>query len=366
MKIKKLLIIFFPLIFLLLTACSEQQQIHQKLIVQGIAIDYVENKYALTVQALDFQNPAGEEEPNVKTLKISGNSLVEALESISKQTNLEPVYSQNLVVIIGEEIAKMGIDRFMDFFVRHYETRPKVKVCVTKGSASEIFKCKSDGKPIKSKNIHDLIPENLNSDILHFVANLKSNILDSYAAWLDVDSSADEPEVCLKGVALFKKDVLKDYLYGDEAMGFMLLKGVSDFGACSVSVDSSQDVTCSINEIHPSIESDFSTEFPNFTVNLQGSISVFAFDKKFDAYFDENIKILIRKRFSEKLTNMCTQCISKCISMGADFFDWGRILKNCNPHEFRRIENSWNEYIQKCKYKICPEINVTITGKEIL
>lgn len=366
MKIKKLLIVFFPVIFLFLTACSEQQQIHQKLIVQGIAIDYQENKYALTVQALDFQNPAGEEEPNVKTLKIAGNSLVEALESISKQTNLEPVYSQNLVVIVGEEVAKMRIDCFMDFFVRHYETRPKVKVCVTKGRASEIFKCKSGGKPIKSKNIHDLIPENLNSDILHFVANLKSNITDSYGAWLDINSNGDEPEVCLKGVALFKKDVLKEYISGDEAMGFMLLKGVPDFGACSISLDSSQDVTCSINEIHPSIESDFSTEFPKFTVNLQGSISVFAFDKKFDAYFDENIKTTIKERFSEKLINLCSECINRCISIGADFFDWGRILKNCKPHEFKKIENNWSEYIQKCDYNIRPEINVTITGKEIL
>ena len=366
MKTKKILLFLFPLIFFTFTACTEQQQIHQKLIVQGIAIDYNKSSYMVTVQALDFQNPAGEEEPNIKTLKISGNSLVEALESISKQTDLQPVYSQNLVVIIGEEVAKSGIDNFMDFFVRHYETRPKVKVCVTKGNASEIFKCKSEGKPIKSKNIHDLVPENLNSDILHFVSNLKSNISDPYAAWWEVLPESEGTNVCLKGVAIFKKDVLKEYLDADSALGFMLLKGVTDFGACSVPLDSSQEVTCSINEISPKLKAEIDNDNAKFTVNLNVSISVFAFDKKFDAYFDENIKGLIQKNFSEKLVNLCSKSINRCISKGIDNFDWGRVLKNSNPKKFKKIESNWSDYIKKCNYDIAPNVSVTITGKEIL
>lgn len=356
----------FSVALLMLTGCSEQQQIHQKLIVQGIAIDYADNKYALTVQALDFRNPAAEEEPNIKTLKISGDSLVEALESISKQTDLQPVYSQNLVVIIGEEIAKMGMESFMDFFVRHYETRPKVKVCITKGSASEIFKCKSNNKPIKSKNIHDLIPENLNSDILHFVGNLKSNISDSYIAWLDIIKNGEESEVCLKGVAVLKSNTFPEYIQGDEATGFMFLKGIPDFGACNISLDSSCNVTYSVNEIYPDIVCDFSNEFPKFTINLRGNISVFAFDRKFDAYFDENIKTLIKEKISEKLAELCTKCINRCVSMGIDVFDWGKILKNSNPCKFKRIEYKWSQYILKCEYYVCPDINVKITGKEIL
>ena len=54
--------------FLLLTGCSEGQQLHQKLIIQGIGIDNSENGYLLTVQALDFKNPANEDEPNIKNI----------------------------------------------------------------------------------------------------------------------------------------------------------------------------------------------------------------------------------------------------------------------------------------------------------
>ncbi len=366
MKIKKLLLIFLTFAILTLTACSEQHQIHQKLIVQGIAIDYSDKSYVVTVQALDFQNPAGEEEPNIKTIKMEGNSLVQALEDISKQTDLQPVYSQNLVVIIGEKVAEMGIDNFMDFFVRHYETRPKVKIGITKGNASEIFKCKPGGKPIKSKNIHDLIPENLNSDILHFVSNLKSNISDSYAAWLDIMPQSEGTDVYLKGIVVFEKDILKEYLDGDKAMGFMLLKGVPDFGACSVPISSSQEVTCSINEIFPKIRASFDENVPKFDIDMKASISVFALDKKFDAYFDESIKSLIQKNFAEKLIKLCADVINKCISMHVDVFDWGRVLKNSCPKEFKNVESMWKEQIGKSSYNIIPDINVTITGKEIL
>ena len=92
--------------FLLLTGCSEGRQLHQKLIIQGIGIDNSESGYLLTVQALDFKNPANEDEPNIKTIEVEGTSLVSALENISKKTSLTPVYSQNMIIIIGESIAK--------------------------------------------------------------------------------------------------------------------------------------------------------------------------------------------------------------------------------------------------------------------
>ncbi len=367
MKTKNLIIIFFLIIFpFALSGCSEQQQIHQKLIVQGIGVDLFENKYTITVQALDFQNPASEKEPSTKTLEITGNSLVEALENISKQTNLSPVYSQNMILIIHEAVAMRGMNNFIDFFVRHCEARPKVKICVSKNKASEIFKIQSNNKPIKAKNIHDLIPENLDSDILHFISNLKSGIADPYAAWIEIINQDGSENVFLKGAAVFSGDVLKKFIEKDEAIGFMLLKSIPNFEACNINLENMGGVSCLIEEISNKTNVKIENGAPIFEINLNCKSSVFSADKKFDAHFDENIKTLIEDKLSEKIEILCGSVINNCKNFGIDVFDWGKTLKNENAKYFKNVEQNWKNHIRKCGFKINKNVTVNVTGKETL
>ena len=111
MKIKRnAFVLFLIFVFLSLTGCAEHSQLHQKLIVQGIGIDDSEEKgYVITVQALDFKNPAKEDEPSTKILEIKGDSLISALENIFKQTSLIPIYSQNMIIILSESVIKIAV-----------------------------------------------------------------------------------------------------------------------------------------------------------------------------------------------------------------------------------------------------------------
>lgn len=158
MKHKFLALTSFVFMVLLLGGCTQNQQLHQKLIIQGVGIEKEEKNYKVIVQALDFQNPLNENEPNTKVIETEGETVTEALDNISKQTSLTAVYSQNLMLILGEKAAKFGVNDFIDFFIRHCETRPKVKICISK-TAFDILKISPNDKSLKSKNIHDLVPQ---------------------------------------------------------------------------------------------------------------------------------------------------------------------------------------------------------------
>lgn len=366
MKIKKIIkFLFLFFVFINLSGCSENQQIHQKLVVQGIGIDFEENKYIVTVQALDFKNPVDENEPNVRIIQTSGPALLGALDNISKQTSLIPIYSQNMVIILGKNVAEIGIDNFIDFFIRHCETRPKVKICVTQNKAFEILNIKSpEGKTLKAKDICDLIPDELNSDILHFVSDLKNGISSSYIAWVEANNQAGGKGVCLQGVATFSDNVLDSFLSDKDAYGFMILKGVPNFGSSTISMEGFGDVTCLINKISNNTKVSIKDGNPYFDINLNIDVSVFAMDKKYEFYFDEETKNLIAEKFSKEIENICKDVINLCISKGEDVFRWGRILKNSNPNYFKEIERGWNENIKKCSYILNQNINIAATGKE--
>jgi spore germination protein KC len=357
-------LLIIPVIFF--SGCGESQQINQKLIVQGICVDNAEAGCAVTVQALDFQNPMSKDEPDIKIIEVTGISLVEALENILKQTNLTPVYSQNLIVILGESVAKEGVSDFMDFFVRHFETRPKVKICVTKGKACELFKLKLKGKPVKAQNIHDLIPDELNSDILHFISNLKNKISDPCTAWLDIGTQANGNNACMRGAGIFSGDVLKEFLGGDEAFGFMLLKGVPKFGSCVIKTEETGEVTCTVDKISSKTSVSINSGVPVFNIVLEPEISVFSMDRKFDASFSESTRLLIRDKFSEKMSVVCEAVINKLMNLGSDPLNFGRILKNSYPEYFKNLNQEWSKYMKSCEYVIDKKTEVNIIGKEPL
>ncbi len=351
--------------FLLLTGCSEGQQLHQKLIIQGIGIDNSENGYLLTVQALDFKNPANEDEPNIKNIEVEGTSLVSALENISKKTSLTPVYSQNMIIIIGESIAKNGVNKFMDFFVRHCEARPKVKLCVVEDKASEYFKIKHNNKLIKAKDIHDLIPDALNSDILHFVSSLKNKISDPYLACLGTEKSESEKNIILRGVAVFSNEIFKSYLHDNDFLGFMILKGVPECGTCKIHDETLGQITCSVNKVESQTRViNDNSDSPSFDINLKVKASAFSIDNKFDTCFDENLKNSIAEKLSKKITDICYAVIHKTTDMETDILNLGRTLKNSNPEEFKKIEKEWSQSLSKCQYNLSANTEVIITGKE--
>lgn len=365
MKRKFLLMSIILYIACIFTGCSEQQQLHQKLIVQGISIDKENETYQATIQALDFQNPVSEDEPNIKIMEVQGQSIMEALDNVSRKTSLRPVYSQNLILLLGEQAAKSGVNDFIDFFVRHCETRPKVKMAVCKGNASEILKTKPDEKSIKSKNIHDLIPMELNSDILHFVSNLKNAKSDPWTAWLEIEEKDGIKEVNLKGVGIFSEDKLVDFWQGENAFGFMALKGVPEFGSCIVNDDNCGEVTCIINSSKPKIDVKIQENYlPKFNINLDINASTFSLDKSFYTHEFENISQIIEDKLSEKIIVICKNTINKSLSTGIDVFEFSKILRNSYPRYFKKCAGKWTSILKHLEYEITQNVKLKVTGKE--
>ena len=349
----------------LLCGCSGGGELHEKFIIQGIAVDKSEGKYKLTAEAYDFQSPKDEKEPSIKIVEVSGETLLEALENIKKKTSLNPVYSQNMIILMGEDVAKSGVNNFIDFFIRHCETRPKVKLCVCSGTASELLKLKDGDNPIKAQNIHDLIPDELGSDVMHFVGDVFGKISDPYAAWLGLGENSNSKEVVFKGVGLFKSDVLYDFLENDDAFGFMIFKGIPNFSSCTVKNDCFGEVTCSATRSSVSVIPELAeNSYPIFNISINTEMSAFALDSDYKANASESDIKALENNIESKLGDIYELLLKKIISANTDALGFGKILRNSHPEYFKKIAGGWKNIISKCSYKITQNVNLSITGKE--
>lgn len=355
-----------PLIFL--CGCSTGREVHEQLVIQGIAIDKEDAGYILTAQAYDFQSPKDEKEPSIRVIEVSGSTLPEALENITQKTSLNPVYSQNMVILMGESVANLGVNNFIDFFIRHCETRPKVKLCVCEGDASKFLKARRGGELIKAQSIHDLISDELNSDVMHFVGNIRGEISDPYAAWIELNQNGEnEFEVSFKGIALFHGDIIAGYLEEDEAFGFMLMKGISKFGSCVVFDDVFGEVTCTANKVAVKILSELRENlYPLFKIKLDIDMSAFSFDNKCGGSDDSNNMEKFNNNLETKIQDILQKSLAKIISIGSDAMGFGKILRNMHPEYFKNLNENWKNIMSKCSYEVTQNAALSITGKEIV
>ena len=363
MKIKKIILPLILLTVLFFSGCSNYAQLHQKLIVQAIGVDYENDKYSITVQALDFKNLKDKDTPTVKVLELEGLTVMEALGNISNQTGLNPLYSQNLMLIIGKPTAEQGINKLIDFFIHHYEMRPNITVCLSTGKASDILTLESNGKILEAKNIFDMINKDMKSDMIHFVGNIKSDASDPYIPCLRIEKSAKNSKVVSDTIAVFKNDTLSYTLDKDLSQGLLLVNGVSNPGVCVVKgLENFGDTAFELGKINTKIDVKIKDNYPEYFINIKAKANTFEIDKNLFNGNCEEIKKVLEKKLAEKLKEISQQAILECVRNKSDVFGFGKKLLNKNPNYFRPISNSWKDMIKDYKYHVNVEANISDIG----
>lgn len=350
--------------------CSQQSQLHEKFMVRAMTIDLgasegncitdrgvgEDNCITVIAQGNDFKNPLGKEEPSVRNVEVSGESLSLALDKLNKITGLKPLYSQNLIIIVGEEAAKRGTEKFMDFFLRYYENRLSTKLRVAKGKASEIFEAKNNGKPIKASTIRSLAEDKTDSDVLKFESDIKSGICDPVTMTLEKN---EKGEVICENLAVFSKDSLVCFLNKEETMGSQILSGISKLGAIDITEDK-KNFSCNIDKVKTKITPFLNNGNIEFNIETKTSVNILETEEILSSMddIDKNLKSNINR----KITEICKKAIEKTLSLQCDIFKFGKIFRNKYPKYFKNIESSWKDHLKTLKYDLKSETEISVVG----
>ncbi|MDR2073847.1 MAG: Ger(x)C family spore germination protein [Oscillospiraceae bacterium] len=342
--------------FLCLSGCTEKTQLSEKLMVQGIAVDFDEEKkeYNVFVQAFDFKNPEGKEQPGIKNLQTHGESVGNALESLSKIVGLEPLYSQNLVIIIGETAAKLGVEKFLDFFTRYHEHRLNVSIRASVGEAGKLLSMKVEGKPIKAANILALASKASDITALQFERDLKNYLSDPIL--LAMEATPYEKSVMCEKIAVFSQDKLMMFLDKDDTIATQILRGISNLGPLTV-VNGEKKISCKLSKVKTKIEADGNNVY---NININVSLSALEISENNEEI--ESLRSEIESKFENQISEMCKNVIYKITRSGCDVFKFGKILKNKKPSYFKNIENDWKNKIKNTEFKLKVKTNLAISG----
>ena len=139
--IRKIWLISLIICFLFFSSgCWDKKEIEEQAFVIGLALDKgnkQDNNIIVTFQiALPqaFVAEAQSDEP-FWNISMEAANITEAEYQLAKEMNQIPNLEHCQVILIGEELAREGLNEYLDFLIRTHEVRRMINIGIVQGNA---------------------------------------------------------------------------------------------------------------------------------------------------------------------------------------------------------------------------------------
>lgn len=326
------------------SGCTGAKQLSERLIIQGIGIDREDDGYTLTMMYLDTESST--EEETVKILQAKGNTVMDAMANSITQTGKEPLYSQNLFLLLGMKTAQTGFEDALSFFNTYYEARPNVNVFVCEKKASDLM----NTEEITPQQI-DFISQSEKKSGRTVVSTLMQMEADRIGGNMSPKTSLltlDGKEAKATGTAVFAKDRYVFSLTPQESLGALLISGKADTASeLILKGNGSVDFTLSRckSEITPVIDDD--SLF--FRIKIKASA---------DVYIAPREKERVKEEIEKRVTTLCENTIRTCITEnGADIFGFSKRLLQHDGNYFKKLSDV-PAALKSARYEVSAEVKI--------
>lgn len=375
----KIIPLLLAVIMLFSSCLSGDEELKNRLIIEGVGIDFDEEtkKFDLTVQAFTASQEGGKEggaaQKPVLNYTVSGITIAKALNDLEDITGKKTLYSQNLVVIIGNSVTGDNIVRSLDFFAREYTSRADVYVAAATGSSKDILKIPKEGSEIPAKIIKEAIYKSscysitVNTELFNVINLYLEETTDFTLPLLEVvKEREDENVVKATGSYIYTKDGSKNHLSDQETMFFLMLVNKADKGTFSIE---QEDDTIGIDLIKSSskIKTELRDGKPYFDITIKCKIDMVEYDtSKFGNFTYDDVK-KVEEAAGKYIANGVKGLLDRELKdRKSDIFRFGRRLMQKYPDEYQKLAEKWDEILPEIETDIKVQTTLRRIGQETL
>jgi len=381
MKLKRLLFILIILSTIFLTGCWSSREVNTLAITVCIGIDKTENGYLVTEQVLNPRAIASKKataESPVVIYTAEGNDLAEIVRRFTTQSS-RILYNADLrMVVIGEDVAKDGIQNILDYFLRNYEYRTEFYFVIAKNStANEVLGIltpiesvpgfsmyislkMSEEKWAAMKSIR--IIELVNS----IIADGDNPVLTGIEISQDeispkstdiLKQSGEYKKLKYTGLGAFNKDKLVGWLDEDESKGYNYITDNVKNTIEYADYDSKVKITYEVLNAKSRTKVYFLENKPAIEVKIKTKCNIEIVEGEFDVSAEENKQIL-NKLLARKVKLLCEKALNKAQKeLKTDIFGFGEAIHREYPKTWEKLKDDWND-----KFTDLP-VNITVEAE---
>lgn len=394
MKAKRVMLYLLILgIMISLTGCWNGRELTKLAFVLAMGIDRSPktNEYKVSFQvvipgsvATGITGGGGTTTP-VAIFTGKGNTLFSAIRNASKRVSRQLFFAHLQLVVIGEELAKQGIQDLFDFFERSKEPRLTTLVLVARGSEAKpiistltsLEKIPANSVSGKIKMSSTLLSENFGIeiyDVLRGLVNEGEPIINGVKLTGDPDKGMEKSnvektrsaaEVIIQGMAIFKNGKLKGWLDNGEARGTTWI--LNKMKSTIVELDCKKkknsigvEIIRSSTELHVELKNGE----PLFHIHIKEEGNLSEVQCPIDL---SNVTVIgdLEKDWEIKTKSEVMSAVKAAQKEKSDFLGFGDAVKRADPKLWEKIKTDWSGIFATSKVDVKVDAYIRRAGMRL-
>lgn len=381
-------VVFLPLIFSLvfsLSGCWSAHELTELAIAMGLGIDKTDDGYKVTVQIVnpgEIAEKKGGSALPITVYSAEGNSILEALRKLTTMTPRKVYLAHVRVILFGEELAKAGIRKPLDFLSRDHEMRADFVIAIAKDlKAEEMLKVLTPMEKVAANKIFSSIETSeknwaptkivlLDELVSSLVSEGKQPVITGI--YLDGDPEAgakisniqqtNMPTIIKSDhLAVFKEDKLIAWLDESESKGFNY--ATDNISSTVGFIECGDGGTLTIETIRSKTKVEGSIEDgkPKIVIRVKTESNIGDVECPIDISKAEKIEE-IEKEFNDKTEMIIRGSIDRAKELGTDIFGFGEIISRVEPKKWEELKENWDEEFKKLDVEVHADIDIRRVG----
>ena len=379
-------------IVLMLSGCWNSRELNDLAIVSGIGIDLVPDtdEYRVTFQVVNPSSTAtgfgaSTGQPSIIVISATDNTLFGALRRASKRATRQLFFAHTQLVVLGESLARSGINDVFDIFERSHELRMNSAVLVAHGSdAASILKIltpieslPSMGLIKKTQNTSRVWGENRTIDVFDIIdgitgegdftvnrVGIRGKAEDGKNK-SNLEQSETQAAVYMDGLGAFKEGKLVYWMKDSEARGTeWLLNKIEETVINIDSADKKESIAVNIFYSKTNVRISIQDGLPVFHVNIREEGIINESDSSVDLSKREEI-MKLEQELQKQTEREVKQAFQRGQEMKSDIFNFGNELKRNDPQGWTAVDKDWDHIFTQGRLDLHIEAYIRSTGMSL-
>lgn len=356
--------IFKPIICILLVCltfagCGAHNNLRDLSIVEGMGVDYSDDKIEVTVQMLNlFKQGTGSEalSGNV-TINTDGkgDDVSAAIKNISQKISKNLFFGQNRIIVFGKDFAENQFQSNLDYFLRSGNSRADIILCISEETAKETMASKENDALVPAENIASLL-------ILGETKGISARVTANELLNLYKDKTSDmylpvikcgKENVSVSGIAIYNKDKLVKILDDDKQIqGLLLLKNRAKSGVIMVEHTDLGKTAIEITKAHSKGKASYKNGKIVYDEKIKINIKLNEAENGIQTPITNKELNEIEALTEEKISKICEEAFYECTKNGSDCIRIGENLAMRDPAAYEKLSDNWNEVLKTAQINV--------------
>ncbi len=366
------------LCLLMLSGCWNRRELSELGVVLGVGLDMgrTPDEIRMTIQVENTAVPAGGEggggggdEKAYVNLENYGTEVFSIIRDYNSTMTRKLYFPHNLVIVVGEDVAKAGLTPYLDFFLRDPECRMIVRLLVVRGTAYDALMQEPYLEQAPAKDFAQLVENQARTtsevpDVNlfdYFVARVSTGTVPVVPV-VSIEKTDEGTTGVVAGSAVFADGRMIGQLNGVQTRGMQWITG--KVRSCIVNVNGADgavaiEITKVKSKIKPVVGED---GVPKVKVEIDVTGNLAAQQGMVNQAQPTTMNYL-----TEELTDYvhaeAMLALHLAQEMRADIFGFGLKFSRYYPKEWDTFTNNWSTLFSKLDVEITVNSKLEGTGK---